>query len=663
MNTQISNGVITSISIGQTPAQYAQSGSVIHPFVPPSVTIPQAKQVGNGSPNNRPNGGRNARRAGERIPDIYGKVLSYPDVISLPYVTGNNGIRYEMSYYCIGRGEYDLGTIYNGGVPLDEFSNYIKYDVYGPNTSPLSNQGTVGYPFAAVITEDVLLGEFLLLIAPNHPDAADDLVQGPYFFHGVDNITALFNTVASSSTTSFTSTVSFRMTFREIDANDQPFGPSHIENIMVTRIVNSLNFTSYTSNQPFGQNFQVTLQRTNNENNNFALPAVSRLYGVADLNGLQHFGDVTTLRIARSLFYFEDTPNLETISVQATRKINGVGTSSFAKIAEAVCLDPAIGNRSATEVDSAGLNATKTAVDSLFGTTKVSEFNYTFDDGDISFEETLNTITRAAFSTVYREGPVLKFALEGETPIAKMVFNHRNKVPRSEQRALSFSRLGEQDGVRFEYSNVTTATLLDLVLPPNAAPINPNIDAPVGITNRLQMYFHAHRENNRQQYRNSSVEFVALAEAALLKKGDYIVVADNTRTQTADGEVTKKEGLVLTLSQPYEFESGVQSTIFVQTVSGVVESIDISPIAGDKHKVLLSVDLQNEISTSPDSYCRATYEILKDGDERRGLYQVESVEPQGNGLFNLQAVNFDSRYFANDADFINEVVDANGELL
>jgi len=66
----------------------------------------------------------------------------------------------------------------------------------------------------------------------------------------------------------------------------------------------------------------------------------------------------------------------------------------------------------------------------------------------------------------------------------------------------------------------------------------------VGITSRLQAYFHAHRQFSRQKYQNTITQFEATYEASLLKVGEKIIVADNTRTETYDGEILAVDGLV-----------------------------------------------------------------------------------------------------------------------
>jgi hypothetical protein len=65
----------------------------------------------------------------------------------------------------------------------------------------------------------------------------------------------------------------------------------------------------------------------------------------------------------------------------------------------------------------------------------------------------------------------------------------------------------------------------------------------------VQAYYHAHRSWNKIKYQNVTVEFEATEEAELALLMDRILVANNTRSHTLDGEILKQDGLILTLSR------------------------------------------------------------------------------------------------------------------
>ncbi|MEF3357964.1 hypothetical protein P0Q19_08755, partial [Campylobacter jejuni] len=79
-------------------------------------------------------------------------------------------------------------------------------------------------------------------------------------------------------------------------------------------------------------------------------------------------------------------------------------TSHFADIVIAICTDPFIGKLDLTDIDLENLYATQLEVQAYFGTSKAIQFNHTFDDDNLSFEETLAVVCEAVFVTAYRQG-------------------------------------------------------------------------------------------------------------------------------------------------------------------------------------------------------------------------------------------------------------------
>jgi predicted phage tail protein len=86
-------------------------------------------------------------------------------------------------------------------------------------------------------------------------------------------------------------------------------------------------------------------------------------------------------------------------------------------------------------------------------------------------------------------------------------------------------------------------------------------------------YWLAWREYNKVLWQNTGVEFEALSEAPRCVRGERVLVADNTRSGTQDGEVMDQAGLTLTLSQPVDMTDPAGYTIFLQLPDATVESI------------------------------------------------------------------------------------------
>ena len=76
-----------------------------------------------------------------------------------------------------------------------------------------------------------------------------------------------------------------------------------------------------------------------------------------------------------------------------------IASNKFADIVCAVNTDDYIGRRSIDIVDIQDLYATQNQIQTYFGTSKAIEFNYTFDNDNMSYEETLATIAYSVFVT------------------------------------------------------------------------------------------------------------------------------------------------------------------------------------------------------------------------------------------------------------------------
>jgi hypothetical protein len=396
------------------------------------------------------------------------------------------------------------------------------------------------------------------------------------------------------------------------------------------------------------------------------------LYAISPVSEL-HFGGVTTVQI-RSLA-IEGKGSLSGVerklNMLVTRKIplrTGSGvwsetlspTNNAAEILAAVCFDPFIGNRDTTEIDDDNIYAVIDAVVANFGSAKAGEFNYTFDKDNISFEETVSSICAAVFCKAYRRGSRIQISFEKDTTDSVLLFNHRNKIPKSEVRTIRFGLQDDTDGLEFEYVDPIDDAVVTFYLPEDRSAINPKKIESIGIRSKLQAHFHAWREWNRLQYQNIGTEFEATQEADLLLLGDRVLVADGTRPYVQDGDVLSQNVLELELSQDTIFTLGRTYTIFLQHTDGTVESLGVTAGSSKRH-VILGDAPRLALATDPSLYARSAYMIVDDSDVREKAFIVAEKEPQSNFTSTVRAINYDARYYQNDTDFINDVIDEDGE--
>ena len=167
---------------------------------------------------------------------------------------------------------------------------------------------------------------------------------------------------------------------------------------------------------------------------------------------------------------------------------------------------------------------------------------------------------------------------------------------------------------------------------------------------------------NKIRYQNTITEFTATQEANLLIKNDRILVADNTRTGTQDGEVLSQNILQLTLSQDVDLTFFAEYSIFLQLPDGTIESIPIT-VGALPNQVILEYAPRLPLALADDLYTRTTYMISGVGEVRESAFLVNERNQQSNFTSVVKAINYDSRYYEKDKDYINGVVDEDGNII
>lgn len=384
------------------------------------------------------------------------------------------------------------------------------------------------------------------------------------------------------------------------------------------------------------------------------------LYSVSETKEA-HFGDVTTVQSKTYTTSGSLVLKDRKLNMIVTRKLPKRVSNSFtaelyptknaADIISAICLDKKIGNRTYSEVDFNVIYSEIEKAKNYFGSEKAIEFCYTFDTENLSFEETIKAIADAVFCTAYRRGNVIKLAFEQKTIDSTLLFNHRNKIPSSETRTVTFGNQDGADGVVFKYIDPSDDAQVNIYLPDKSS-INPKEIDSLGVRNSMQAHFHAYRALNKIKYQNVSVEFTATQEADVLVNNDRILLADNTRTGTFDGEVEAQDLLTLTLSQEVDLSAISDPIIFLQMSDGTIDSISITQGA-NKKQVILANAPKIPLALEKDLYARTTYIITGRAEARENAFLVSEKDPQSNFTTVVRAINYDDRYYQNDKDHVN----------
>lgn len=238
---------------------------------------------------------------------------------------------------------------------------------------------------------------------------------------------------------------------------------------------------------------------------------IKSVYGMAD-STISDYGNVTVLRSRTVATDGALSIKERKLNCLVNRKLplDGIGplqvTRSAGQALINLALDEHIGRRTSAEVDIAQINAEIAKVIAYFGSDLMSEFNYTIDDDNLSFEEIAGMVASSAFCEPYRFGSLTRLKFEQPQENAVLLFNHRNKVPLTEKRSYTFGVQKDYDGVELEYTSGEDCARVKYTIPEDITPKNPLKITTTGISNEAQAKVRAWREWNKLRYKYMSCE-------------------------------------------------------------------------------------------------------------------------------------------------------------
>ena len=317
-----------------------------------------------------------------------------------------------------------------------------------------------------------------------------------------------------------------------------------------------------------------------------------------------------------------------------------------------IATDPKIGNLDLSQIDIAQIKAEVDNIIAYFGSPLCAEFCGTFDDNNLSAEETIQIVARAVFSQAKRQGNKIMLDFERKVPASVAVFNSHNILPDTFSAPQSFGVNNDYDGVKVEYMDPVDDAIVTLSYPHDALS-NPHEEKLTGVRNKIQAHMHAMRLLNRDLHTYKSCEFTAGDESNIVVRTNRITVADQLRANVQQGTVSSIEtigsDIVLHTDYPISIEPDTLHTLFIQTINNGVEAIEVT--ARDDYSVILARLPSGEISSGYDSLVQAVF--VTNTDATRDAYLVTEKSPSDGMTNKLTCVNYTDKYYANDMDFIN----------
>jgi hypothetical protein len=508
-------------------------------------------------------------------------------------------------------------------------------------------------------------------VSPNISRSSESWV-GPYIIDLADSRQILCNLVGPNGLYLLTKkkgkqqamAVSVVLEVTPINSNDSAIGPPELFPIDVrgSDTERTTVGTSLWATPSFSGRCSIRMRRTSPTPNDDDYGAIvdevkwRDAYGLAPVAETE-FGNVTTVHTRTVATPGALSLKNRKLNMRVTRKlpqrISGsefgpeVASDSVADILSAMAVDPFIGRRDPSEIDFDSIYSTVAEVVDYFGSPLAGQFGYTFDDSDLSFEETAQTVAQAVFCEAYRQGRIMRLSFERATEDSSLIFNARNTMPGSQKRTVRFGRANDHDGVDLDYIDPEDGAQLKLSVPTNKQATSPQSLEIVGVRSDELAYWQIWRAWNKIKYQNIAIELEATQEAALVIPKDRVLIADRNRPGVLQGEIEAENGTTLRLSLPATLDPAQHWTIFLQHIDGTVEALSASQGVDSRH-VQISAAPRMPLSIASENFARATYVIVPDDDVQTRAFLLTEREPQSNFTETVRAINYSFLYYQHD---------------
>lgn len=315
-----------------------------------------------------------------------------------------------------------------------------------------------------------------------------------------------------------------------------------------------------------------------------------------------------------------------------------------------VLKDSTIGGLADANIDFAGIAAAfdqvRTSVFSEFPVGDVAtSFNFTFDDADLSLEETIHAICQSAFCIAYRDGDVIKVRPEIAGDDSVLLLNHRNTLIGTQRVTHAFGPPTENDAVEVTYVDPLDNAHTKVTVPKFGSRNRPRQLKVIGLRSAAQAYWHAYRAYHKMLYQRQSLTVEALQESELLGTRQRVLVADETRSGVQTGEVLGLSGDTIRTSQPVALEVGKTYSVHLQRTDGTTESFGVLSAPSTRE---LELDATPTVVTNPGAGVPTTYLLLADDAPAPTAFLVSSVQPTTPMTHQIWAVNYSHMYYVAD---------------
>lgn len=443
-------------------------------------------------------------------------------------------------------------------------------------------------------------------------------------------------------------------TVRELDANGDPTGSVVVQSWEVKS--NESNYRkqagrSYTFSHNF-ENYTVEFQRTTPRDFAFKgsvqdVVELTELYFVREEPGGAQYGNKTTIQTRRKQ---------STFGIGQAKKINMLAQQSYADGASRffddtlyyMAINGKFGRRTQVQADKmrTHLREIRQEIVDYFGNDEAAYFDYTFDSTDITFEDAVNQVAKAVFSTAYQIGSDIRFFPNLLQESDAMVFSHANKQLGKQSLKYSFTDLQDKgyDCVEVKWRNPDKQDAQESIFIPSQGTNSKEIEL-VGIRNKEKAEVHGWREWYRIKYQRFSYECLIGIEATQLVPGRRVGIVNNIAGTNFDGYIKAWDGdKRIQVSQDIDVSAGGYTLVMNMPVGGteaftVTQGRYLNELLLDRKPIH---DINVTLMENP-----VAFRVAKDDDLPKDSYSVQEVKLSDNGI-QLVGVNYAPEQYQKD---------------
>ena len=579
----------------------------------------------------------NEARLGNPIPVIYGRHLIYPDFASQPYYGYINDEQYVYQVHCIGQGEYDIEQIRIEDTPISSFKE-ITYQIIPPgNKNNLFRDDVV--TSAEIAGQELLQNELCGPFVLNPTESVINKIEIDMAFQrgcfyandsgGLDNMTIQWSVEA-----------------RLIDDEDVALGDWFLlGSETLTSNNHNAMYRTYSYDVPNGR-YEIRATRLDQKNTSSRAGHEIRFAAARGfILSTPNYGNVTLLAIK-----MKATDNL---SQRSSRMVNCIVTRKIPKWSlengwtENVATQSIAWALADILKSSYGAGLTDKSIDletleqlDKTWTTRGDTFNAVFDS-KLTVYEALARVCKVGRAIPFIQGGIVRFVRDEPKTVPIAMFGPRNIVKNSLSIQYIMPSEDTADSVCVQYFSEKTWKTSEVTGTFEGSSSDKTATVELfGCTNKEQALREATYMALANRYRRRIVTFSTELEGLIPSYGDLIAITHDMAKWGFGGEITDKNGLTLSLSEPVCFTEGQTHYITLRQKNGSLSGPYVATAGALNTEVILSEEPDMTVLTGTDA--ERTHFAFGTADKWSVFARVTGIRPRSDKV-EITAVIEDER--------------------